>query len=101
MERIGRSLDLVKVGIGDRTTSANDAVARARQHVRVAIDRPSALLELSDEAVMYAVEVRTLGLSEVKGGKQPPKPHRCVANKGLVDFLKHSHETGKKLSRKK
>ena len=47
LERVGKSLDLIEIGAGDRAAGADDGVAGADQDVGAAIDRARAVLELA------------------------------------------------------
>ena len=55
LQRVGKALGLKKLGAGDGAAGADDGVARAHQDIGGAVDRPRAVFELADEAIVQAV----------------------------------------------
>ncbi len=65
----------------------------------IGIDRPRAGLQLADEAVVQAGEVRFLRLVQAQVGEQPPDRDRKVAHQRLLDPAEPAHEAGQQLAR--
>src|SRR5208282_2223032 len=91
-ERIAETLGLVELGAGDRAAGADDRVAWTDEDVRPAVDRARAVLELADEAIVHAAELRLLRLPQVEVGKQPPETDRNIANDRLFDAAEPADE---------
>src|SRR5258708_4640102 len=66
LQRVGKPLDLEQFGTGDWPGRTDDRIARANQDLRIAVDRPRAILELADEAVVHAAEFSLFGLAQVE-----------------------------------
>ncbi len=96
---IGRALDLEQLGVGDGAEGADDAVAGARQHGRIGIERPQAGAQLPGETVVQAGEAGFPGLAEIEVRKQPPAGDRQVADPGMFDLAEPAHEVGQRRAR--
>ena len=55
-QRVGKALGLIELGSRNRAAGADDGVARADQNIGCAVDRPGAILEFADEAIVQAAE---------------------------------------------
>ena len=72
--------------------SADDPVARARQHKRIAIDGARAGFEFAREAGMQAPEGLQPRIAEIEIGKQPPQPDRRPRHDGILDLAEPAEE---------
>src|SRR5262249_21411404 len=70
----------------------DDRVTRAHENLAVGVDRPPAILELADEAIMHAPELRFFRLAEVQIGKEAPQSNREVANERLLGLADPAYE---------
>ena len=66
VERIGKTLGLIKLGAGDRAAGADDRVTRADKDIHPPIDRTRAILELAGETIVHAAELCRLRLPQVE-----------------------------------
>ena len=82
---IGKSLGLKRFDAVDGPTGTDDAIAGARQHLRVGVDLACARLQLTGEAGMKAVEGLLLRIPEIEIGEQPPDRDRCPRQPGMLD----------------
>ena len=74
VERVGRSLRLDELGAVDAPAAADDGVAGADQDAGRRIDRAGAVLELADEAVVQAAELRLARLVQLRiAGEELPR----------------------------
>src|SRR6266436_3637731 len=65
VQRVRKALDLIEGGVRDRAAGADDRVTRADENLRTGIDRPFAVLEFADEAIVHASEMRFFRFAEV------------------------------------
>jgi len=72
LQSVWESLNLNQLVAIDPSTGADDSVRRAREDLRVAIDRAGAGLELSRETRMQARKMLHSRFAQVEVGKQPP-----------------------------
>src|SRR5262249_46055199 len=91
-QRVGKSLDLIEAGAGDRAGRADDRVTRADEDFGVVVDRARALPELPDEAIVQAAKTRLLRLAQVQVGEEAPQGDRQVAHQRLFDPAEPAHE---------
>ena len=91
---VRKALGLEHVQPVDRAAGAQDGVAGAAQHLRVAVHHPGARLQFADEAVMHAVELGLAGFAQVQVAEQLPDPQRQIAHQWLADLAEPTHEAG-------
>src|SRR5262249_4281227 len=99
LKGVGKPLDLQQSRAGDRTAGADDRVAGAHKHAGIPVDRPRAVLELPDEAVVHAAKLRVLGLAQVEVGEKTPDADGQVAHQRLLDAAEPPHEPGRQAPR--
>ena len=92
VQRVGKALDLMEGGVSDGAAGADDRVTGAYQCVGAGVDRPSAVLEFSDEAVMHAAELIFFRLAQVQIRKEAPRCDRQIADERLLDLAEPAYE---------
>src|SRR5262249_96732 len=94
-ELVRVALRLQQLLAQDPARSPDDAVARARQRLRVGIDRARARPELADEAVVEASKPLLAGLAEVQvPSEEPPEADREPGDAGVLDLAEPCHPPG-------
>ena len=58
------------------------------------IDRPGAILELTDKAVAQALKLRLFRLAQIEAREETEDADRQIADKGLLDSAEPAHEPG-------
>src|SRR5262249_46069781 len=91
-QRVGETLGLDQLIAFDLAGRAHDRVTGARQHSGIRIDRPGAVLEFPDEAVVKAQELRLLGFAQIDVREQTPDPYREVTYERIFDLSEPSEE---------
>src|SRR6516165_9896996 len=89
---VGKTLDLIETGAGNRTGRAHDRIAGADEDFGIVVDRARSLLELPDEAIVHAAKVRLLRLAQIQIGEEAPQGDRQVAHQRLLDLAEPAHE---------
>src|SRR5262249_738361 len=83
VQRVGKVLDLIELGIGHGAERADDPVARAYEDLWIALDRPYTVPKLADKAIMHASEVSVFRFAQIQIGKVAPQSDRHVPNQWL------------------
>ena len=92
LQPIARALDLKKPVAVDPAAGADDRVARAGQDFGIRIERPRAVAQLANEAIVQAAEFRLASVGQVDVAEQPPDDDREVAHQRLLDAAEPAHE---------
>src|SRR5215467_8259135 len=92
VQRVRKALDLMHGGLSDRAAGADDGVTRAYENLRARVDRPFAVLEFADEAVVHASEMRFFRFAEVQIRKKAPQCNGQIANEWLLDLAEPADE---------
>jgi hypothetical protein len=92
-QRVRHPLGLEQRVALDPTARADHGIAGADQHGGIRVDRPRAVLQLADEAVVQAVEALLLRLVQREVvGEPAPEADREVAHQGLFDPAEAAHQ---------
>src|SRR5262249_28024164 len=92
-ELVAGALDLHELGAGDRPASADDRITGTDERIGVVVERPASLLELADEAVAQARELRLLCLAQIDIAEEAPNGDRAIADDGVFELAEPTHET--------
>src|ERR1700683_4430870 len=93
-KRIAGAFDLIEIDSGDCSKGADNRVAGADEDLRISIDRAHPRLQVPDEAIVQAVELRGARLAQIEVGKEAPYLDGNVAYEWLLDAAEPTGKLG-------